>query len=63
MTVRRWIGMVLLGFCALLTHRVLSAEAPVSITVGSKGFTESVILGEMLRHLARQAGIETQHQR
>ncbi|REK05563.1 MAG: ABC transporter permease subunit [Planctomycetota bacterium] len=31
--------------------------------VGSKAFTESVILGEMLRLLARDAGIETAHYR
>ncbi len=35
----------------------------MKVTVGSKIFTESVILGEMLRHLARQAGIEVDHQR
>jgi len=54
--------MVLLGFCALLTYPAFS-ETPESITLGSKGFTESVILGEMLRHLTRQTGIEAQHQR
>lgn len=57
------IAIVLLGFCALLTHPVFSADAPKRITVGSKGFTESVILGEMLRQLARQTGIEAHHQR
>ena len=63
MTVKRRMAMVLLGLCAILTHPALSAEAPASITVGSKGFTESVILGEMLRHLAQQTGIEAYHQR
>lgn len=63
MTVKRMIAILLLGFCALLTHPVLSAEAPKRITVGSKGFTESVILGEMLRHLAQQTGTEAHHQR
>ena len=63
MKAKQRIGVMLLGFCALLVNTVLSAEEPVSITVGSKGFTESVILGEMLRHLARQTGIETHHQR
>ena len=57
------IAILLLGFCALLIHPVLSAEAPKRITLGSKGFTESVILGEMLRHLAQQTGTEAQHQR
>ncbi len=63
MKVKQRIGVVLLGFCALLVNTVVSAEEPVSITVGSKGFTESVILGEMLRHLAQQTGIKTHHQR
>lgn len=63
MTVKRIIAMLLLGFCALLTHPVLSTEAPKRITLGSKGFTESVILGEMLRQLAQQTGTEAQHQR
>ena len=48
--------MVLLGFCALLTYPVFSAETPESITLGSKGFTESVILGEMLLHQPFQGG-------
>ena len=65
MKVKQRINVVLLGFCALLVSTVISASAeePVSITVGSKGFTESVILGEMLQHLARQTGIEAHHQR
>jgi len=63
MKVKQRIGVVLLGFCTLLVHPVVIAEEAVSITVGSKGFTESVILGEMLRHLAGQTGIEAQHQR
>jgi len=63
MKAKQRIGVMLLGFCALLVNTVLSAEEPASITVGSKGFTESVILGEMLRHLARQTGIEAHHQR
>lgn len=63
MKVKQRIGVVLLGFCAILEHPVVSAEAAVSITVGSKGFTESVILGEMLRHLARHTGIKAYHQR
>ena len=54
---------ILLGFCALLTQPVFGTEAPESITIDSKGFTESVILGEMLRQLARQTGIEAHHQR
>lgn len=59
-----WLRAVLLGLAvALLTPYVCSAETPVRITVGSKSFTESVILGEILRHLVRQAGNEAEHQR
>jgi osmoprotectant transport system permease protein len=54
---------VWLGIFILLTSSVASAETPKPIIVGSKGFTESVILGEMLRHLARQAGVPVRHQR
>jgi len=71
MKAKQRVGVMLLGFCALLVSTVSSTatsaanspEEPVSITIGSKVFTESVILGEMLRHLARQTGIETHHQR
>jgi osmoprotectant transport system permease protein len=41
---------------------VFSAASPTQITIGSKAFTESVILGEVLRHLARHAGAEAVHQ-
>ena len=37
-------------------------EAP-SVTVGSKKFTENVILGEMLKHLALDEGLEATHLR
>ena len=63
MKMKQRIGVMLLGFCALLVSTVARAEEPVSITVGSKGFTESVILGEMLKQLAGQTGIKTHHLR
>jgi osmoprotectant transport system permease protein len=64
MKAMRWIEAVLLGLCSVsLVHSVPAAGPPAKITVGSKGFTESVILGEMLWHLARQAGVEADHQR
>lgn len=44
-------------------HCAHSADEPGAITVGSKSFTESVILGEMLAHLVRQAGMDVQHQK
>ena len=33
----------------------------IGVTVGSKSFTESVILGETIAHLARSAGAHTEH--
>ncbi|MFN5103621.1 MAG: glycine betaine ABC transporter substrate-binding protein, partial [Planctomycetota bacterium] len=33
----------------------------LKVAVGSKSFTESVILGEVLSHLAKDAGAEVQH--
>jgi hypothetical protein len=39
------------------------AGAPIEIMVDSKKFTESVILGEMLRHLAELPGHRASHQR
>ena len=50
-------------WAAPLIRIVHGVEGSEPITVGSKSFTESVILGEMLAHLARQAGIEVSHQR
>lgn len=63
MKLKQRLGVVLLGLSTLLVNPAVRAEEAVSITVGSKGFTESVILGEMLQQLARQTGIETHHQR
>jgi osmoprotectant transport system permease protein len=48
---------------AILPASVNSDESPASITIGSKAFTESVILGEMLRQLAVHTGAEAVHQR
>ena len=58
-----WPSALLAVAIALLPLSVLSAETPMRITVGSKAFTESVILAEVLRHLARHAGAEAVHQR
>jgi osmoprotectant transport system permease protein len=64
MNVKRWVAAIVLGLCAVsLIVPVHAAEDRETITVGSKTFTESVILGEMLRHLGQQAAIETTHQR
>jgi osmoprotectant transport system permease protein len=47
----RWIaGAALLGICS--AGHILAAEAPATLKVGSKRFTESYILGEILRQSA-----------
>ena len=58
------IGVLFTALCAVSpVNSAPGAGAPVRVTVGSKVFTESVILGEMLRQLAREAGAEAGHQR
>jgi osmoprotectant transport system permease protein len=60
----RFVAAVLAGLCALGPLRTLAAgETPPRVTVGSKAFTESVILGETLRLLSRHAGVEADHRR
>jgi osmoprotectant transport system permease protein len=39
----------------------IRADSPVSVKVGSKSFTESVILGELVRILAEDAGASCRH--
>lgn len=46
----------------LLLVLLLQADAPV-VRVGSKAFTESVILGELLRQLGRDAGVQVRHEK
>jgi osmoprotectant transport system permease protein len=56
----RWLlGLVWLA--ALSAHGVLAGDAPVRI--GSKNFTESVILAEMLRLRASSFGLKVDHRR
>ncbi len=64
MSIDRFTGVLLLAFWATTpAHPVLAAGEPVKVTIGSKSFTESVILGDMLSHLAQHAGIEASHQK
>lgn len=64
MRLKRCLIATVLCICAIYGGQSLaSAELPPSITIGSKAFTESVILGEVLRHLAQQTGVEVNHQR
>ena len=51
-------GLVLLGAC-LLPGRIAAQE----IAVGSKSFTENVVLGELVAHLARSSGATAAHRR
>ena len=52
-------GLVL---CAVLVAAALPAAAQ-QLSVGSKKFTESVLLGELLRLLASETGAEVEHRR
>src|SRR5437764_15494320 len=47
----------------LLAVGLLGDEAPRTVRVGSKAFTESVILGDIADQLIRDAGIPTIHRR
>jgi osmoprotectant transport system permease protein len=40
-----------------------ATEEPITVRVGSKAFTESVVLGEMIKHLAASGGHRAQHRR
>ncbi len=51
----------MLRWLLVLALLSLSAPARAAIRVGSKKFTESVILGEMACQLARDAGLEVEH--
>ena len=61
--------MVAFGLAGILAVVLISAwpaphqseEAPVHVGVGSKSFTESVILGDMILHLLEHAGDTTEH--
>jgi osmoprotectant transport system permease protein len=46
----------------ILTPEIsLASKTPSTITIGSKTFTESVILGEIIRHLAHTHGAASEH--
>lgn len=56
-------GLWLAVLVTCLAGPVHGTGEPAKLTVGSKSFTESVILGEMLTQLGRQAGFEISHKR
>jgi osmoprotectant transport system permease protein len=47
--------------CLFFGSELGLAEQPSTIRVGSKSFTESVVLGELLTHLIRQSGTPVEH--
>lgn len=55
------------GICIIASsgcgNRPDAGEARASLTVGSKRFTESAILGEMLRLLSEERGVQATHKR
>jgi osmoprotectant transport system permease protein len=51
------------SFALLLALSLLADEAPPAVRIGSKVFTESVILGEMARGLIDEAGARALHRR
>ena len=55
----RWPALIV----ALMVATAAQAGFAAEVTVGSKKFTESVILGEMLSHLAQAAGATARHRR
>ena len=57
-------SLLLLSLCLLVpAYSTTDDSQTQTITVGSKSFTESVILGEVLAHLAQQGGFAAHHQR
>ena len=50
-----------IAFALLFVSQLGFAKEPAKIRVGSKSFTESVVLGELLTHLVRQSGTEVEH--
>ena len=65
---KRWLA--LLVACASLTVAAQTTDTPFSqaghaqtIVIGSKDFTESVVLGEIARLAARDHGVDAQHRR
>ena len=54
---------VLLASLFLLTPPLFAQDESIVIRVGSKKFTESVVLGEMIRFLAESENYSSEHQR
>ncbi len=52
-----------LALVLVLLAASAAAQEPATVTVGSKKFTENVILGEIVAHLARDEGLSVTHLR
>lgn len=48
---------------AILTNSLQAAQPRSKVVIASKSFTEGVVLGELLTHIARTTGIEAEHRR
>lgn len=57
----RWRVRIVLALLGLLAGTALAA--PPTVVVGSKNFTEAVVLGEIAAGAGRQAGVEVEHRR
>jgi osmoprotectant transport system permease protein len=53
-----WVSALLLA-----CHGACPAQTPAKAVIGSKNFTEAVILGEIAAGVGRQAGVAVEHQR
>ena len=61
-----WASLLLLTgteACLALAQTPAQKPAPTQVIIGSKNFTEAVILGEMGAAVGRQAGVMVEHQR
>lgn len=57
-----WVGLIVAaGSHGLAGRSARAEEAPTRAVVGSKSFTESVVLAELARIAAREAGIDVEH--
>jgi osmoprotectant transport system permease protein len=52
---------LVVGALSLIAQSTRLRAEPPQVNIGSKAFTESVILGEMAAHLARHSGAEVRH--
>ena len=57
------VRLIMLIVAGLVIYWPSASRAGEDIKIGSKAFTESVILGEVLAHLARETGVSVHHHR